>query len=299
MTLFRGCRCLQDEAEVVSWRKVPGTVLLHDEGEVLGVVVRVVGEDVEHHSQIKFVQFILRDGELPTGGKEIFIAICFGIDCGERLGEHLLTGTAVKPLCQEMADTFHLDQAGRHHRDSGPGGQVIPGFLDLRDAELGGIELEDVILPVASCRGLAGEDVSTFVHRDDGFLEASTGGCSDGHQGLLRECLFRGDDGVLAVLLDLLRQIVQFRDHQPLIRTEGIFAAGDEFERTHGAATDEGELRQGCLVFLVVVMFCEPLVKEGVAPIVRKRVRNERGEFLILCGVRVAIDGETGRGALR
>ena len=109
MTLFRGCRCLQDEAEVVSRREVPGTILLHDKGEVLGVVICVVGEDVEHHSQIKFVQFILGDGELPAGGKQILVAIGLRIDSGKCLGEHLLTGTAVKPLCQEMADTFHLD----------------------------------------------------------------------------------------------------------------------------------------------------------------------------------------------
>ena len=142
VTLFRGCRCFQDEAEVVSRREEPGTILLHDKGEVLGVVICVVGEDVEHHSQIKFVQFILGDGELPAGGEEILIAVCLRIDGGERLGEHLLTGTAVKPLCQEVADTFHLDQAGGHHRDSGPGGQVVPGLLNLREAELWGIELE-------------------------------------------------------------------------------------------------------------------------------------------------------------
>ena len=112
MTLFRGCRCLQDEAEVVSRREVPGTILLHYEGEILGVVICIVGEDVEHHPEEELVQFILGDGELPAGGEEILVAICLRIDSGKCLGEHLLTGTAVKPLCQEMADTFHLDQAG-------------------------------------------------------------------------------------------------------------------------------------------------------------------------------------------
>ena len=104
---------------------------------------------------------------------------------------------------------------------------------------------------------------------------------------------------MLSVLLDLLRQIVQFRDHQSLIRTEGVLAAGDEFERTHCTAPDEGEFRQGGLVFFMIVMLRKPLVKEGVAPIVRKRVCDERGKLLILRRVRVAIDGETGRGALR
>lgn len=55
---------------------MPGAVLLHDEGEVLGVVVRVVGKDVEHHSQVKLVQLILGDGDLPAGGEEILVAIC-------------------------------------------------------------------------------------------------------------------------------------------------------------------------------------------------------------------------------
>lgn len=49
MTFLRSCGRLQDEAEVISRRKMPGTVLLHDEGEVLGVVVRVVGKDIEDH----------------------------------------------------------------------------------------------------------------------------------------------------------------------------------------------------------------------------------------------------------
>ena len=48
---------------------MPGTVLLHDEGEVLGVVICIVGEDVEHHPEEELVQFILGDGELPAGGK--------------------------------------------------------------------------------------------------------------------------------------------------------------------------------------------------------------------------------------
>ena len=66
--------------------------------EVFGVVVRVVGEDVEHHPQIQFVQFILGDGELPASREEILIAICLWIHGGERLGEHLFTGTTVKTL---------------------------------------------------------------------------------------------------------------------------------------------------------------------------------------------------------
>ena len=49
MTFLRSCGRLQDEAEVISRREVPGTVLLHDEGEVLGMVVRVVGKDIEDH----------------------------------------------------------------------------------------------------------------------------------------------------------------------------------------------------------------------------------------------------------
>ena len=144
VTPFRGCRCLQDEAEVVSRRKMPGTILLHDEGEILGVVIRIVGQDVEHHPEEELVQFILGDGELPAGGEEILVAICLRIDSGKCLGEHLLTGTAVKPLCQEMADTFHLDQAGRHHRNSGPGGQVIEVGGAIPTGKFNG---EDAALP--------------------------------------------------------------------------------------------------------------------------------------------------------
>ena len=67
-------------------------------------------------------------------------------------------------LSQEMTDAFHLNQTGGHHRDPGPGGKVVPGLLNLRKAELRGVELENVILPVTSCRCLAGKDVPPFVH---------------------------------------------------------------------------------------------------------------------------------------
>ena len=144
MTPFRGCRCLQDEAEVVSRRKMPGTVLLHDKGEILGVVIRIVGQDVEHHPEEELVQFILGDGELPASGEEIFVAICLRIDCGERLGEHLLSRAAVETHRQEMTDAFHLDQAGGHHRDSGPGGQVIEVGGAIPTGKFNG---EDAALP--------------------------------------------------------------------------------------------------------------------------------------------------------
>lgn len=106
-----GSGSLQDEAEVISRGDVPGSVFLHDEGEVLGMVIRVVGENVEHHPQVELVQLVLGNGELPAGGKEILVAACLRIDGGKCLGEDLLPGAAVEAFGKEMVDALHGNQA--------------------------------------------------------------------------------------------------------------------------------------------------------------------------------------------
>ena len=267
--LGRGGR-LQYETEIVCGGDMPGSVLLHDEGEILGVVVRVVGQDIENHTQEELVHLDLRDGKQPAGGKEVFVVVGLGVDGGERLREDFLPGVTVETLSQKVTGPIHIDQSGGHHRDAGPGGQVVPRLLDLGEAELRGVEFEDIILPVASGGCLSGEDIAILIHCDDRLLEAPAGGCADGHQGFLRQGFFRRNDCALPVLLDLPGQIIQLGNDEFLVRAEGVFAAGDEFERAHGAAPDEGELRQRSLVFLVEVMLREPLVEKGVAPVVRK-----------------------------
>ena len=64
---LRNYRRFQNETQIVCGRNMPRAILFHDEREVLGVVIRVVGEDIEHHPQVEFVQFFLWNGKLPAG----------------------------------------------------------------------------------------------------------------------------------------------------------------------------------------------------------------------------------------
>ena len=66
---------------------MPFAVLRHQEGEVLLVVVGVVGENVEHSPAEKFINLWLRNLQLTTGAEELLVTVCVGIDGYQGLHE--------------------------------------------------------------------------------------------------------------------------------------------------------------------------------------------------------------------
>lgn len=55
MAMTRLLISIEDIGHVVGWRQSPCALSIHDECEVLVVVIGIVGEDIEHHASIEFL----------------------------------------------------------------------------------------------------------------------------------------------------------------------------------------------------------------------------------------------------
>ena len=146
---------------------------------------------------------------------------------------------------------------------------------------LRGVELDDTVFKSRVCRRLATMIGTVRSDGNDCFHLPSAGGGADGHEGLSRQRLSRGDRGARQALLNELCLFVKRINPHGLGVVEPAVDDRSEFQGSNGAAADERKLRQRGLVFFVEAFLGEPLVKEGVSPPVRKGIRQEGRKTLI------------------
>ena len=66
---------IEDISHIVCWRKLPLTAFVHQEREVLVVIICIVGENVEYHSAKDFLLGAFRQAHLATNHQQLFIAV--------------------------------------------------------------------------------------------------------------------------------------------------------------------------------------------------------------------------------
>ena len=92
---------------------------VHDEREVLVMVVGVVGKDVEHKPAEHFLAIHFGQMQFPANGQQFLVTVGFGIHCRKGLGVDFSRLVSVEALGQEMLrdilKTFDSwDQEGNH-----------------------------------------------------------------------------------------------------------------------------------------------------------------------------------------
>lgn len=66
---------IEDISHIVCRRKLPLTAFVHQEREVLVVIICIVGENVEYHSAKDFLLGAFRQAHLATNHQQLFIAV--------------------------------------------------------------------------------------------------------------------------------------------------------------------------------------------------------------------------------
>lgn len=89
----------------------PSAFSVHDEREVLTVVIRVISKDVEHHTAEQFLAVHFRQMQLTANGKGLFVRIRFWIHCRQCLRVQFPRFVAVKTLGEEVIHAIHFKQS--------------------------------------------------------------------------------------------------------------------------------------------------------------------------------------------
>ena len=122
-------------AHVVGWRKVPFPASVHQERDVLRVVVLVAYHDIEHHSAEHFLRLLVGEPQTAHCGERLFVGVgpeepvievC---DAAECLHVHLCSVYPVEPLCQEMGPPVLFDQRAFRHVDAAFSYKTREGFV--------------------------------------------------------------------------------------------------------------------------------------------------------------------------
>ena len=66
---------IEDISHIVCRRKLPLTAFVHQEREVLVVIICIVGENIEYHSAKDFLLGAFRQAHLATNHQQLFIAV--------------------------------------------------------------------------------------------------------------------------------------------------------------------------------------------------------------------------------
>ena len=167
-------------------------VSVHQERDVLRVIVLIAYHDVEHHSAEHLLRLLVGEPQaahycerlfVGVGPEEPVVEVC---DAAERLHVHLCPVYPVEPLCQEMGPSVLLDQRAFRHVDAAfphktrEGVFQPPVVLCLSESSCGGntVQLDDVVVEPVGGLDLSRTDLSCgFVVGDDclGSLSAGRG----------------------------------------------------------------------------------------------------------------------------
>lgn len=111
-------------AHVVGRRKVPFPASVHQERDVLRVVVLVAYHDIEHHSAEHLLRLLVGEPQTAHYGERLFVGVgpekpvIEVRDAAKRLHMHLCTVYPIEPLCQEMGPPVLFDQRAFRHVDA-------------------------------------------------------------------------------------------------------------------------------------------------------------------------------------
>src|SRR5579859_1129163 len=122
--------------DVEGWRQVPGPATVHQEGDVLDVVVLVAGDDVERHPPILFLHRLGSEAQLADHQHRLLVGIGLGvveIEMGQgrqRLHVQLSAALqAVEALGHEVPPAVLLQKVGVGHLDARGGRHLRVGVL--------------------------------------------------------------------------------------------------------------------------------------------------------------------------
>jgi hypothetical protein len=161
-------------AHVVGRRKAPFPASVHQERDVLRVVVLVAHDDIEHHPAEHLLRILVGEPQTAHHSERLFVGvgpvepIIEVRDAAKRLHVHLYTVYPVEPLCQEMSPPVLFDQRAFRHVDSAflhktrEGVFQTPEVLRLPESGRGGyaVQLDDVVVEPVGSLELSRTDLS-------------------------------------------------------------------------------------------------------------------------------------------
>ena len=147
------------------------SVLVHQEGEVLGVVVMIACNDVEHHTAIQLLEVLVVQSQPTQHAKQFLVGVAHVSvkmgDAGCRLHVNLLARRcAVETARHEVIAIAFGQQATFRHCDTASGRHLVVSILNITDAlrvvgylvmlAVGAaIELQEPIGETFGCRNLS------------------------------------------------------------------------------------------------------------------------------------------------
>ena len=274
------------EADIEGRRQLPATFFVHQEGEILCVIVAVHGGNIECAPQPGLLDRLRAKLHLQYAAQVLFISMHVGKievqmrQSAKRMNVQFAVAGAVEAPGHEVRATAFLQQMARTHSYAGGGGHQIVGILDAPKARgrpqraiVADIELEEPMFEVGRQFELPGDD---FV---GGRVPAD-------------QCLGTGTACGTADIDDVLRNQPEFSTQRPagifdqgchLQRRGGstaIFLAqrGREFQCAHSPASDIDEALQGRDVGWPDTIARHVFVNQRVAELVGERVGNDAGQ---------------------
>ena len=138
--------CVENIGHVVGWRKSPCTLTIHDEREVLMMVIGIVGKNIEHHTTEEFLAIHFRKMQLSTYCKKLFIGVGFRVHCCQCLSMQLSCLITVESLGEKMICSIHLQQTRLHHADTCRQSHFIKCLFQLSRRTHLVTKLQDVVI---------------------------------------------------------------------------------------------------------------------------------------------------------
>ena len=266
-------RCVRIDRErvVIGRSNVPMPVVVHQEAEILVMVIDVPAQNVQHHRAEQLPEFPRRHADTASCLEQCFVRIRRGVHGSQCLDMHLLAVLAVETLGQEVRCLLAFKQAARHHLKLGiHSHQVIAVFYPCRRHLLVFVELDDH-RRVARIRGrhLSGVTLS-LVEIDVDHCLGPSPSCGRTHleQAFDHQVARYRDVEPSGFLESLPGQLVEIGDLDLERCLQFLGSGRDELQCPHATPSDIGETVEGGQVPHTDMMHFGPFVEHGVSPMV-------------------------------